>query len=318
MARFLAVLLFFLFSGMTLAQTFPSKPIRFVVPFPPGGGNDLLARITAPKLSQALGQPVVVENRAGASGQVGTQYVARAEPDGYTLVTAGTPLTVNQTLQKDIPYDVLRDFTPISLIVLQPNVLVVPASLPAKTLRELIALAKAQPGKLNYGTGSTGSAPHLASELLKKMAAIDIVQVPYNGAAPALNAVLAGEVAMVFDNPATSLGHIQAGKLRALAVSGRERAPQLPAVPTVAEAGLPGFEVNSWFGVIAPAGVPRPIAERLSQEFAKALNAPEVRERLTQMGFAVVGNTVAEFDAFLKADVQNWKRIIEVSGVKQQ
>jgi tripartite-type tricarboxylate transporter receptor subunit TctC len=300
------------------AQQFPNKPIRFVVPFPPGGGNDLLARMISPKMSEALGQPVVIDNRAGASGQVGTQLVARAAPDGYTIVTTGTPFTISQTLIRNMPYDALADFTPISLMVLQPNVLVANPEVPAKTLPELIALAKAQPGKLNYGTGSTGSAPHLASELLKTMARIDVVHIPYNGAAPALKAVLAGEVAFIFDNPATSMPHIRAGKIRALGVTGKTRAPQLPEVPTIAEAGLPGYEVNSWFGVIGPAGIPGPIAERLSVEIAKALKTAEVQERLTQQGFSVVGSSPEEFRAFLKADVDNFRRIIESSGVKIQ
>ena len=319
MKRFLNFLLAgaaFAVAAGAMAQPYPSKPIRFVVPFPPGGGNDLLARITAGKMAESLGQPVVIENRPGASGQVGTQYVARAAPDGYTIVTAGTPLTVSQALAKSMPYDVLKDFTPISLMVLQPNVLVIHPSVPAQSLKELIALAKAQPGKLNYAVGSNGSAPHLASELLKWMAGIDIVHVPYNGAAPALNAVLAGEVTMAFDNPATSIGHIKAGKLRALGVSGRARAPQMPDVPTVAEGGLAGFEINSWFGVLAPANTPAPIADRLSAEFAKALKNPEVRERLTQQGFTVVGGSGTQFGEHLRNDIVNWKRIIDMSGAK--
>jgi tripartite-type tricarboxylate transporter receptor subunit TctC len=299
-----------------IGQVYPAKPVRFVVPFPPGGGNDLIARITGQKLAESMGQPVIVENRPGASGQVGTQYVAAAAPDGYTIITAGTQLTVRQAAGKEAPYDVLKGFTPISLLVLQPNVLVVHPSVPAQSLPELIALAKAQPGRLNYGVGSNGSAPHLASELLKSMTGIDIVHVPYNGAAPALKAALAAEVTMIFDNPATSLPHIQAGKLRALGVTGKARAPQMPAVPTIAESGLPGFEVNSWFGVLAPAGTPRPIADRLSAEFARAVRLPEVRERLSQQGFAVVGSTVEEFGAHLRADIANWKRIIDRAGVR--
>ena len=300
------------------AQTYPSRPIRLIVPFGPGGGNDLLARITALKLTESMGQPVVVENRPGASGVIGTQAVQRAAPDGYTIVIGGTPLTVNQTLRKDIPYDVLKDFTPISLLVLQPNVLVVNPSVPATTLKDLLAMAKAQPGKLNYATGSNGSAPHLSGELMKVMGGVDIVQVPYNGAAPAMNAVLSGEVTIAFDQPATSLPHIQAGKLRPIAVTSAARSPQLPNVPTMAEAGLPGFEVNSWFGIIGPANMPKDIAARLSSEFAKALNSPDVRDRLTQQGFTVVGGTPEEMGAFLKADVANFKRIIEASKMKAE
>lgn len=315
MRRYLALLTFF-FIATAAAQQYPSKPIRFVVPFPPGGGNDIVARITGQKIAERLGQPVIIENRPGGSGQVGAQYLAAAAPDGYTIGTAGTHNTVRQGAGKEATYDVLKDFTPISLLVLQPNVLVVHPSVPAQTLKELIALAKAQPGKLNYGVGSNGSAPHIASEVLKTMAGIDIVHVPYNGAAPALKAVLAGEVAMVFDNPATSIGHIQGGKLHALAVTGNSRAPQMPAVPTVAEAGLPGFEVNSWFGVMAPANMPKSIAERLSTEFERAVRSPEVRERLTQQGFTVVGSTVEEFGAHLRTDIANWKRMIEMTGAR--
>ncbi|MDO9436366.1 tripartite tricarboxylate transporter substrate binding protein [Hydrogenophaga sp.] len=300
------------------AQPYPSRPIRLIVPFGPGGGNDLLARITALKLTESMGQPVVVENRPGASGVIGTQAVQRATPDGYTIVIGGTPLTVNQTLRKDIPYDVLKDFTPISLLVLQPNVLVVNPKVEATTLKDLLAMAKAQPGKLNYATGSNGSAPHLSGELMKVMGGVDIVQVPYNGAAPAMNAVLSGEVTIAFDQPATSLPHIQAGKLRPIAVTGAARSPQLPNVPTMAEAGLPGFEVNSWFGILGPANMPKDIAARLSSEFAKALNSPDVRDRLTQQGFTVVGGTSDEMGAFLKADVASFKRIIEASKMKAE
>jgi tripartite-type tricarboxylate transporter receptor subunit TctC len=314
----LATLFFLLLTacGVASAQSYPAKPIRFIVPFPPGGGNDLIARITGQKLAESMGQPVVIENRAGASGQVGAQVLAAAAPDGYTIGTAGTHNTVRQGAGKEAPYDILKDFTPVSLLVLQPNVLVVHPSQPVQNLKELIALAKAQPGKLNYGVGSNGSAPHIASEVLKTMAGIDIVHIPYNGAAPALKAALANEVTMVFDTPATSIGPIQAGKLRALAVTGKSRAPQMPSVPTVAESGLPGFEVNSWFGVVGPANLPKTVVERLSAEFAKAVKHPEVRERLTQQGFAVVGSTAGEFGAHLKVDVAGWKRMIDQSGAK--
>ncbi len=305
-----------LFSVSAVAQPFPSKPIRFMVPFPPGGGNDLIARITGQRLSESMGQPVIIENRAGASGQVGAQALAATAPDGYSIGTAGTHNTVRQGAGKEAPYDILKDFTPISLLVLQPNVLVVHPSVPAQSLKDLIGMAKAQPGKINYGVGSNGSAPHIASEVLKKMAGIDIVHIPYNGAAPALKAVLANEVTMVFDNPATSIPHIQSGRLRALAVTGKARAPQMPTVPTVAESGLPGFEVNSWFGVIGPAGMPKAIVDRLSAGFAIALKIPEVRDRLTQMGFTVVGSSPGEFAAHLRADVAGWKRMIEESGAR--
>ncbi len=306
------------FAGTATAQApaYPSKPIKFIVPFGPGGGNDLLARITAQKLAESMGQPVVVENRVGASGVVGNQFLIRSAPDGYTIIIGGTPLTVNQTLQRDMPYDALKDFSPISLLVLQPNVLIINPKVPANSLQELIALAKAQPGRLNYGVGSEGSAPHLASELLKVMAGIDAVHVPYSGNAPMLNAVMSGEVTFGFDQPATALGFIQAGRVRALGVTSTTRSQVLPNIPTMSEAGLPGYEINSWFGILGPPNLPKPIAERLSAEFAKALANPEVRERLIQQGFTVVGSTPDQFAAHLKADVANWKRIIESSKMK--
>ena len=298
------------------AQQYPNKPIRFVVPFPPGGGNDLLARITSQKISDSLGQPIIIENRPGASGQVGTEYVARSTPDGYTIVTAGTPLTISQAAGKALPYDALKDFTPISLMVLQPNVLVVHPSVPANTLEQLLVLAKAKPGVLTYAVGSNGSAPHLAGELLKAMASVDILHVPYNGAAPALHALLAGQVTMAFDNPATSMAYIQSGKLRAIAVTSRTRAPQLPDVPAIAEVGLNGYAVDSWFGVVGPANMPKAIVDRLSSEFARVLNLPEIKDRLTQQGFTVVGGSSDEFAAFIRNDIANWKKVLTLSKVK--
>ena len=278
------------------AQAWPSKPIRLVVPFGPGGGNDLIARMLQQKLSEGLGQPVVVDNRAGGSGVVGTQFVQRAAPDGYTIVIGGTPLTVNQTLQKDtMVYDVLKDFTPISLLVLQPNVLLVHPGVQAKSVKELLAMAKAQPGKLDYGTGSIGSAPHLSGELLKVMAGVDVT--------------------MLFDQPATSIPHIRAGKVRPLAVTSAQRSPQLPEVPTMAESGLPGYEVNSWFGILAPAGVPRDIVNRLSSEFSKAVNSPEIKDKLLSQGFAVVGSGSDEMGVFMRQDVANFKKIIEAAKI---
>ena len=299
------------------AQAFPSKSIRFVVPFPPGGAFDILARVSAQKMSESFGQPIVVENRVGASGQIGNELVARSAPDGYSIVIVSTPFTISQASGKPMPYDVLKDFTPISLMVLQPNVLVVSPNVTALTLGELIAVAKALPGKLSYASGSKGSAPHLAGELLKAMAGVDILHVPYNGAAPAQRALIAGEVTMLFDSPASWIGQVQAGKIRALGVTSKARAPQFPEVPAIAEtAGLAGYFVDSWFGVVAPAGTPTPIADRLSAEFARALKGPEVRDRLTQQGFTVVGSTGEEFGTFLRNEIVNWKKVIDLSGVK--
>ena len=298
-------------------QPYPAKMIRFVVPFPPGGAFDLLARTTGQKIGERVGQTVLIDNRAGASGQIGNEIVARALPDGYTIGIVSTPFTIGQASGRPMPYDALKDFTPISLMVLQPNILLVNPGVAARSVAELIALAKAQPGKLTYAVGSNGSAPHLAGELLKVMAGIDTVQVFYNGAAPAQRALLAGEVTMLFDSPATWIPQIQAGKVRALGVTTRTRSPQFPDVPAIAETpGLSGYYVDSWFGIVAPAGTPKAIATRLSDEFARALKAPEVRERLTQQGFTVVGGSGEEFGAFLRTQIANWKKVIELSGVK--
>jgi tripartite-type tricarboxylate transporter receptor subunit TctC len=299
------------------SQAYPSRPIRFIVPFPPGGAFDVLARTSGQKVSESIGQPVVVENKAGASGQIGTELAARAAPDGYTIVIVSTPFTISQASGKKMPYDALKDFAPISLMVLQPNVLLVNPGVTARSVGELIALAKAQPGKLTYAVGSVGSAPHLAGELLKSMAGIDLVRVFYNGAVPAQRALLAGEVTMLFDSPATWIGQIKAGKVNALGVTTRNRSPALPDVPSISETpGLADYFVDSFFGVVAPAGTPKPIVDRLSSEFARAFNTPDVHERLTGQGFTVVGSGGEEFGAFLRDQIANWRKIIELSGVK--
>jgi tripartite-type tricarboxylate transporter receptor subunit TctC len=315
MNKLIAILLL-IASATAAAQPFPNRPVKFVVPFAPGGGTDLVARILGQKMSDGLGQPVVIENRGGAGGQIGTAYVAKAPPDGYTIGIGSTPLAIGHSLHKNLPYDILTDFATVSLTVMQPLLLAVHPSVPAQNVRELIALAKAQPGKLNYSSGGAGTGTHLAAELLKSMAGIDVVHVPYTGQAAALNAVLGNQITMLFDQPGTALGHIKGGKLRALAVTSRARSPQLPDTPTMGEAGVPGYVVDSWFGVFAPAATPKAIVERLGVEAAKATKSPDVHDKLVAAGFAVVGGTPAEFDAFLKAEVAKWKRVVEVSGAK--
>jgi len=312
----LFVALVALFSVSAIAQPFPSKPIRFVVPFAPGGGTDLVARIVSPKLGDGLGQPVVVENRGGAGGQIGTAFTAKSPGDGYTIVIGSTPLAIGHSLYRNLPYDVLADFAPVSLLVMQPLLLVVSSTLPVQNLKDLVAMAKAQPGKLNYSSGGNGTGTHLSAELLKSMAGIDVVHVPYTGQAAALNGVLGGQITMVFDQPGTALGHVRGGKLRPLAVTSKARSAQMPETPTMEEAGLPGYVVDSWFGVFAPSTTPRPVVERLSAEFARAVRSPEVREKLTGAGFTVSGSTATEFDAFLRSEVTKWKRVIDVSGTK--
>ena len=319
MKRLLATLLatlLLLASAMATGQTYPSRPIKFVVPFAPGGGTDLVARVLSQRLSEGLGQPVVIENRGGAGGQIGTAFAAKSAPDGYTVVIGSTPLAIGHSLYRNLPYDILADFAPVSLVVLQPLLLVVNPSVPAQNLKELVALAKAQPGKLNYSSGGNGTGTHLSAELLKSVAGIDVVHVPYTGQAAALNAILGNQISMCFDQPGTAMGHLKAGKLRAMAVTSKARSPQLPEVPTMEEAGLPGYVVDSWFGVFAPAATPKAVIDRLGAEIARASQSPEVREKLIGAGFVVVGGTPVEFDAFVKSEVARWKRVVEVSGAK--
>jgi tripartite-type tricarboxylate transporter receptor subunit TctC len=303
-------------AAQSSVQAYPSKPIKFVVPFAPGGGTDLVARIIGAKMSESMGQPVVVENRGGAGGQIGTAFAAKQAADGYTIVIGSTPLTIGHSLYKNLPYDLFKDFTPVSLVVMQPLSLLVPNNVPANSVMELVALAKAQPGKLNYASGGNGTGTHLAAELLKSLAGIDVVHVPYNGQAAALNAGLAGQVSFVFDQPGTSLGHVQGGKIKMLAVTSKARSPQAPQTPTLDEAGVTGYVVDSWFGVFAPSATPKVVVDRLSAEIAKAVRLPDVREKFTGQGFAVVGGTPGEFDAFVKSEAAKWKRVIDVSGAK--
>ncbi len=315
MRKLIAALLL-IASASAAGQPYPNRPVKFVVPFAPGGGTDLVARIIGQKMGDGLGQPVVIENRGGAGGQIGTAHVAKSAPDGYTIGIGSTPLAIGHSLHKNLPYDILADFAPVSLVVMQPLLLAVHLSVPAQNVRELVALAKAQPGKLNYSSGGAGTGTHLAAELFKSMTGIDVVHVPYTGQAAALNAVLGNQITMVFDQPGTALGHIKGGKLRALAVTSRARSPQLPDTPTMDEAGVPGYVVDSWLGGVAPGAEPKAIVDRLSAEIAKATQSTEVREKLVAAGFAVVGSTPGEFDAFLRAEVAKWKRVVEVSGAK--
>jgi tripartite-type tricarboxylate transporter receptor subunit TctC len=300
-----------LLPGAAPAQvTYPTKPIRLIVPSPPGDGSDLMARAIGDKLAQAWGQPVVVDNRQGAGGRVGTEAAAKAAPDGYTLImgNAGSH-GINAALYKDLPYDVERDFAPITQVMRAPNVLVVTPSLPAKNVTEFIALLKANPGKYSYGSGGNGSSAHFTAELFKSMAGVDIAHIPYKGATPALTDVIAGEVVMFMGNLPPAMGHIKAGRVRALAVTTAQRTPLAPDLPTVAESGLPGFETVAWFGLFAPAGTPREIVDKLRDEVAKIIQQPDVRERIATLGGEPVGNTPAAFAVIVRDDVAKWKKV---------
>jgi len=301
------------------AQDYPNHPIRLVVPFAAGGGSDIVARTVATKLAEALGKPVVVENKPGAGGNIGTDLVAKALPDGYTIVMGVFgPIAVNPSLFGNLPYDPLRDFAPITQAVNVTNMLAVHPSLPVSTVKELIEYGRRNPGKLASATGGTGTAGHMASELFKSMAKLEMAVVPYKGAAPAVNDVLGGQVPMTFEALLSTLPHVKAGKLKAIAVTTSTRSSLLPDVPTIAEAGLPGYEANNWYGFLAPAHTPKPVIERLHREIVKVLALPDVREKLAGVGAEVVANTPEQFAAVIRADVAKWKRIVQETGAKPE
>jgi tripartite-type tricarboxylate transporter receptor subunit TctC len=297
------------------AETWPSKPVRLVVSYPPGGTVDAVARIVAPKLSVKLGQPVVIDNRGGAGGAIGGDLVAKSAPDGYTVLLDASNHAQNPALRK-MPFDTLRELAPVSLLVRVPNVLVVNPSAPIKGVADLIAQARAKPGAINYASSGNGSAQHLAGELFASMAGVQMTHVAYKGGGPALTDVMSGHVPVFFASLASSLPFIKDGKLRPLAVTGKARAPALPQLPTVAEAGLPGYEVYEWNAVFVPAGTPAPVAERLSKEFAATLKDPEVRGRLEALGAEVIGSSPAELDGFRRAEIAKWTKLAKDNKIQ--
>jgi tripartite-type tricarboxylate transporter receptor subunit TctC len=299
------------------AQAWPAKPIKWVVPFAPGGTTDILARTVGEKLALALGQPVVIENKPGAGGGVGAEFVARAAPDGYTIM-GGTISThaINASLYKNLPYDPVKDFVPIVLLARVPNMLVVNPDVPAKNVGELIVLLKASPGKYTFASSGNGTSQHLSGELFKSMSGTDMQHIPYKGSPPALQDVMGGQVTMTFDNITTAWTLAKSGKLRALAVTTASRSSIAPDVPTLAESGLPGFEVGSWQGVFAPAGTPPAIVRRLNAEIVRILGLPDVKEKLSGLGAELVGNTPEEFAVLVKAEVVKWADVVKKSGAK--
>ena len=299
------------------AQAWPAKPIKWVVPFAPGGTTDILARTVGEKLTLALGQPVVIENKPGAGGGVGANFTAKAAPDGYTIM-GGTISThaINASLYDKLPYDPVKDFVQITLLARVPNMLVVNPAVPAKNVTELIALLKANPNKFTFASSGNGTSQHLSGELFKTMAGVDMQHIPYKGSPPALQDVVGGQVTMTFDNITTALPLAKAGRLRALAVTTATRSAVAPEVPTLAESGLPGFEVGSWQGVFAPAGTPPDIVKRLNAEIVKILKLPDIKEKLTGLGAEPVGNTSEEFAAMVKSEVVKWADVVKKSGAK--
>lgn len=298
------------------SETYPGRPIRFIVPFTPGGASDILSRTLGQKLTENWGQQVVVDNRPGAGGNIGAGIVAKAAPDGYTLLLGyvGT-LAINPSLYRSVPFDTLRDFAPVTNLVSQPLVFASHPSVPARTVPELIALARSKPGGFSYASVGTGSAQHLAGEILKSMAGIDIVHVPYKGAAPGLADLLAGHVQLMFVGMAAGLPHVKGGKIRALAVVGPKRAAVLPEVPTIGET-IAGYEITSWNGVLARAGTPKAIVSRLHRGITGILQLPDVRQRLLGLGFEVIGDTPEQFAATIKRDMAKWSKVVKESGAK--
>jgi tripartite-type tricarboxylate transporter receptor subunit TctC len=319
MIVFLLGLVFSIEHVGVLAQSYPVKPVRFVVPGPPVGLTDTLARMLAQKLDEAWGQRFVVENRAGSNGTIGTEFVARAPPDGYTIMMGHTGThAINISLRKFLPYDPVKDFVAISLIAVAPNILVVHPSLPARSVKELIALAKARPGQLTYASSGVGGTQHLAGALFEKMAEVKMVHVPYKGSAPGLVDVIAGNVSLMFPNIPTALPHVKSGRLRALGVTSLQRSSAAPSIPTIAEAGLPGYEATVWFGVFAPAGLSPELVTRLNGEIVKIIKRPDIRESVTGLGGELVGDRPEEFAVFLKAQINKWAVVIKESGAQEQ
>ena len=298
------------------AQSYPARPIRMIVPFPAGGGADIIGRTLAQTLAETLGQQVVVENRVGAFSSIGTELAARAAPDGYTVLIIGPNHTGNPHLFRKIAYDPIKDFAPISLLTSASYLLDVHPSLPVRSVKELIALARARPGEINYGAGGNGSASHLGMELIKMMAKIDIQHVPFAGGPPMLTALLGGHIQVGYDNILTSMPHIRSGRVRAIAVSGAQRTSLLPELPTVAESGLKGYDVTVWQGLLAPAGTPENIVARLHEATATGMRKPDVRERMTNLGAEVVASTPKEFAAFIKTELDKSGQIIRQAKIQ--
>jgi tripartite-type tricarboxylate transporter receptor subunit TctC len=310
MTKILAAVSACLVACAVLAQEYPSRPVRVVVPFAAGGPNDLIARLVAQKLAESFGQPFPVENRPGAGGNVGTEYVAKSAHDGYTLLSAGPGSLIVNPLMGKVPYDTQRDFAPIALLARAPNALVAHPALPARSVAELIALARARPGAINYASGGEGSTPHLAAVLFASMAGVELTHVPYKGTAPATTDLIGGQVQIAFLGVPAVLPHIRSGKLRVLAVTGLRRSPGLPDVPTVSESGVPGYEVSPWYGLLAPAGTPRSIVARLAVEATRIVRAPETSENLSQQGAEAVGSTPEEYAAVIRADTSTLTGIV--------
>ena len=302
-------------SGHATAQAYPTKPVRWIVAFAPGGGADNLARVVQSAWSEALGQSVVIDNRGGGGGTIGTEMTARSAPDGYTLLLVATGHTVNASLMPKLPYDPVKSFTSISLVASQSNILTVHPSVPVKTVKELVALAKSKPGGLSYASGGNGSTPHLSGELLKLMTGANLTHIPYKGSGPAIVDLLAGQVQLMFVGPISIEQHVKAGKLRPIAIADKKRMPIFPDVPTMTEAGFPGIETGTWYGLLGPAGMPAPIVNKLYGTMVKVLAQPDVKSRLLAQGVDIVASKPAELEVFLKEEIAKWRKVVREAKV---
>jgi tripartite-type tricarboxylate transporter receptor subunit TctC len=300
------------------AQSYPDRPVRVVVPFPAAGGTDILARLLLQRMAERLGANFVIDNRAGAGGTIGTEIVAKAAPDGYTILVASSSHTINPSVYKKIGYDPARDFAPVTLIASGPGLLVVHPSVPAKNVKELIALAKSKPGQLIYASAGNGTPPHLAAELFKSMAGVDLVHIPYKGNVPAFVDLLTGAVSLSFPTITSGLPQVRSGKLRALGVTSKQRSTVVPDVPTIAESGLPGYEATTWYGMLAPAKTRMPVITKLHDQMVEVLKLPDIREKLLAQGLEPVGNRPDEFGAIISTELVKWSKVVAAAGVKAE
>jgi len=318
MQRQLFGLLMAVTAAPVVAQGYPDRPIRLVVPYAPGGGTDLTSRLIALRLTERFKQQVIVDNRAGGASNIGAEIVARSAPDGYTLMMAGISFSINVSIFPKLNYDPIRDFDPVSLVATVPLIVVVHPSVPVANIKELIALAKAKPGTLNYASGGAGTANHIAGELFKYMTGTDIVHVPYKGGGPALADVVGGQVQLLFNTMTSTVGFMNSGKLRALAVTGKQRSPGVPNLPTVAETGVPGFDVGAWFGIVVPKGTPRPLVNRLNAEIVNITRLPEAREQFVAQGAEAIGSTPEEFGQHLRTEIDKWAKVAKAAKMRAE
>jgi len=307
-----------LIPGVSFAQTYPSKTVRMIVPFPPGGANDILGRILAQKLAESLGQSFIVDNRAGASGIIGTEIVARADPDGYTVLMTPNTLAIQPSLYEKLPFDAFKDFAPVSLVAIVPNILIATRTLPVSSVKELIALAKRRPNELHYGSAGIGGSVHLAAELFRSMTSAQLVHVPYKGGGPALIDLIGGQIEILFPDALAGSPHIRAGKVKPLAVTSNKRLPSLPQLPTIAESGVAGYDSVGWYGIVAPVRTSAQIVEALSASISIALRSPDVKEKLSAQAAEPVGGTPSEFKAHIASEASKWAKVIKAAGIRAE